>query len=129
MASGGKLAVLAALFGNAMVTVFKFIAAILSGSSSMFAEAYHSVSDTFNQVFLLIGIAKSKKKPWYTWSALRNRIIFEKKSAKIISPLYSTSNKFVYDFANVKDFFCTLTDTMVLSPKKDGINIHYQYFP
>ncbi len=58
-----KKAVLAALFGNLGIAAFKFIAALVSGSSSMLAEAYHSVSDTFNQVLLLYGIKSSKKPP------------------------------------------------------------------
>ncbi len=61
--SGAKKAVIAALIGNLAITIFKFVAAILGRSSSMLAEAYHSLSDTFNQVLLLIGIARSSKKP------------------------------------------------------------------
>jgi cation diffusion facilitator family transporter len=56
-----KKAVLAALFGNLGIAVFKLFAAIISGSSTMLAEAYHSISDTFNQVLLLYGLRKSKK--------------------------------------------------------------------
>jgi cation diffusion facilitator family transporter len=58
-----KKAVLAALFANLGIAVFKLVAALLSGSSSMLAECYHSVSDTFNQVLLLYGLKKSHKAP------------------------------------------------------------------
>jgi cation diffusion facilitator family transporter len=63
LGAGSKTAVLAALFGNLAIAVFKLIAALVSGSSAMLAEAYHSFSDTFNQVFLLVGIWRSKKPP------------------------------------------------------------------
>lgn len=63
MSTGSRTAVFAALFGNLAIAVFKLIAAIMSGSSAMLAEAYHSFCDTFNQVFLLIGIWRSKKPP------------------------------------------------------------------
>ena len=58
-----KKAVIAALIANLCIAIFKFAAALISGSSSMMAEAYHSVSDTFNQVLLLIGLKSSRKKP------------------------------------------------------------------
>lgn len=61
MAGGSKKAVYAALFGNLGIAITKFIAAFMTGSTSMFAEAYHSSSDTFNQVLLLIGIKRSAK--------------------------------------------------------------------
>jgi cation diffusion facilitator family transporter len=63
LSSGSKPAVIAALVGNLAIAVFKLIAALMSGSSAMLAEAYHSFSDTFNQVFLLVGIWRSKKPP------------------------------------------------------------------
>ena len=53
--------ILAALIGNFLVAVTKFIAATLTGSSAMFSEAIHSVVDTSNQVLLLWGIKASKK--------------------------------------------------------------------
>lgn len=50
------LAVLGALFANGLIAVLKFIAAFITGSSGMMAEALHSVADTTNQVFLLLGL-------------------------------------------------------------------------
>jgi divalent metal cation (Fe/Co/Zn/Cd) transporter len=57
-----KKAVYAALFGNLGIAISKLIASILTGSTSMWAETYHSFSDTINQILLLIGIRTSKKK-------------------------------------------------------------------
>jgi zinc transporter 9 len=57
----GNKSVIAALFGNAFVTIIKTIVAIFSGSASMFAESIHSFADTLNQTFLLVGLKRSKK--------------------------------------------------------------------
>ena len=61
MVTGSKKAVYAALFGNLGIAITKFIAALISGSVSMWAETYHSASDTFNQILLLVGIKASTK--------------------------------------------------------------------
>lgn len=50
------LAVLGALIANGLITILKFIGAILTGSSGMMAETLHSLADTTNQVFLLLGL-------------------------------------------------------------------------
>ena len=50
------LAVLGALFANGLITILKFAAAVMTGSSGMMAEALHSFADTTNQVFLLLGL-------------------------------------------------------------------------
>lgn len=60
--TSGFWPVVAAIGGNAVVTVSKFGAAVVSGSSSMFAEAVHSFADTLNQILLLIGLRRSLKK-------------------------------------------------------------------
>jgi len=63
MHNNSRKAVIAALFGNLGIAAFKLVAALFSGSSSMLAESYHSISDTFNQVLLLYGLRRSKKAP------------------------------------------------------------------
>lgn len=60
---GGIRVVLAALAVNVAIAVFKFIAAALSGSTAMLAEACHSTADTANQVFLLIGMRRAARPP------------------------------------------------------------------
>lgn len=60
MASGGSTkVVLAAVSGNSIITVAKFIAWFFSASPSMLAEAIHSFADTFNQLLLYVGIRHS----------------------------------------------------------------------
>ena len=55
------LAVLGALFANGLIAVLKFMAAVITGSSGMMAEALHSVADTTNQIFLLLGLRFYKR--------------------------------------------------------------------
>src|SRR5690242_18964983 len=55
------LAVIGALFANALIVVLKLIAAVITGSSGMMAEALHSVADTTNQIFLLLGLRFYKR--------------------------------------------------------------------
>jgi len=55
------LAVIGALFANGLIAVLKFVAAVITGSSGMMAEALHSVADTTNQVFLLLGLRFYKR--------------------------------------------------------------------
>jgi cation diffusion facilitator family transporter len=55
--------VIAALAVNIAIALFKFVAAGLSRSSAMLAEACHSTADTANQIFLLIGMRKSARPP------------------------------------------------------------------
>jgi len=55
------LAVLGALFANGLITILKFGAALITGSSGMMAESLHSFADTTNQVFLLLGLRFYKR--------------------------------------------------------------------
>jgi len=54
--AGSRSVVLAALFANGAIAILKFFGFLLTGSAAMLSETYHSISDTGNQVFLLIGI-------------------------------------------------------------------------
>ena len=55
-------AVVIALVGNALIAILKFIAAFFTKSASMSAEAIHSSADSLNQILLLIGNKRSKRK-------------------------------------------------------------------
>lgn len=84
MASGSKTSVIMAITGNSVVTVLKFSAAAVTHSASMMNEAVHSLMDTINQVFLLMGLKSGgrpsdarhafghgqKKYLWNLWSAI-----------------------------------------------------------
>lgn len=61
MASGSKKVIFAALIGNTLISVTKFIAAFMTGGSAMLSEGIHSMVDTGNQGLLLYGIARSKR--------------------------------------------------------------------
>jgi cation diffusion facilitator family transporter len=87
VASGSSKAVYAALFGNLGIAVTKFVAAAITGSASMWAESFHSASDTVNQILLLFGIKLSAKpatdlhqfgfgKSQYFWSFVVATMIF-----------------------------------------------------
>jgi cation diffusion facilitator family transporter len=61
MAGNSKKAVVYAFFINLLIALIKFFAAIVSGSKAMLAEAFHSVADSVNQLFLLLGMRLSEK--------------------------------------------------------------------
>ncbi len=58
---GGTKAVLAALLANTGIAITKFLAFALTQSSSMLAEAIHSVADSGNQLLLLLGGRQARK--------------------------------------------------------------------
>jgi cation diffusion facilitator family transporter len=60
-ASGGTKAIIAALLANAGIALAKLVGYLVTGSSSMLAEAVHSVADTSNQGLLLLGGKRAQR--------------------------------------------------------------------
>lgn len=61
--SGSTRAVVVAMLANLGIAVTKFMAWLLTGASSLLAEAVHSVADTSNQALLLIGGRRAAREP------------------------------------------------------------------
>jgi cation diffusion facilitator family transporter len=77
-ASGGTKAIVAALTANLGIAVTKFVAWMLTGSSSMLAESIHSVADSGNQALLLIGGKRAKRRatPLHPFGYGRERYVY-----------------------------------------------------
>lgn len=58
---GGNKAVVAALSANGFIALLKFAGWLLTGASSMLAEAIHSVADCGNQILLLVGGKRAQR--------------------------------------------------------------------
>lgn len=61
-AEGSTKSIIAALSANLAIAVAKFLAWILTSSSSMLAEAIHSVADSGNQLVLLVGGRRARRR-------------------------------------------------------------------
>lgn len=112
-AQGGTKAILAALGANLAIAVLKFVAFVLTMSSSMLAEAIHSVADSGNQLLLLLGGKRAKRaaSPAHPFGYGRERYIY----AFIVSivlfsvgglfALYESAEKFQHPHAIEGDFW------------------------
>ena len=77
-AEGGTRAILAALTANLGIAATKFIAFLLTGSSSMLAESIHSVADSGNQLLLLVGGRRASREatPEHPFGYGRQRYVY-----------------------------------------------------
>jgi len=60
--NSSKSVIFAALLANLFISAMKLIVSVITSSTAMMAESIHSLADSFNQVFLLIGLKKGEKK-------------------------------------------------------------------
>jgi cation diffusion facilitator family transporter len=76
--SGSNRAIFAALFANLGIAVTKFVAFLLTSSSSMLAESIHSVADSSNQALLLLGGKRARRQatPEHPFGYGRERYIY-----------------------------------------------------
>ena len=75
---GGTRAIVAALIANLGIAVTKFIAYLLTSSSSMLAESIHSVADSGNQLLLLLGGKRAQREatPQHPFGYGRERYVY-----------------------------------------------------
>jgi cation diffusion facilitator family transporter len=77
-AASGTRAIVAALAANLGIAVTKFIAYLLTQSSSMLAESIHSVADSGNQALLLLGGKRARREatPEHPFGFGRERYVY-----------------------------------------------------
>ncbi|GIJ77910.1 cation diffusion facilitator family transporter [Micromonospora phaseoli] len=77
-AQGGTKAIIAALLANVGIAVTKFVAYLLTSSSSMLAESVHSVADSGNQALLLLGGKRARRAatPQHPFGYGRERYVY-----------------------------------------------------
>ena len=101
-----------AFSANGAIAITKYVAAVITGSGSMLAEAVHSTADCGNQLLLLLGMKRSKKpasdrfplgygKETYFWSFIVALLLFSS----------------MYAIVAIKLKLCVITSSPALTPK------------
>jgi cation diffusion facilitator family transporter len=96
--------ILFALFANLAIAIAKGVAAAVTGSGAMLAEAIHSLADSCNQLLLILGLRQTKRpatddhplgfgKSIYFWSFLVAVILF---SVGGMFSMYEGAHKFLH---------------------------------
>ena len=129
-------AVFFALGGNILIALIKFIVAFFTKSSAMLAESIHSSADCLNQIFLLIGNKRSKKKPnefhsfgfqqeVFFWSLLVAILLF---FVGAIFSIYEGIHKILNPepLQNIYWIFIVLVSSIIIEAK--SFNVAYKEF-
>src|SRR5262249_33947862 len=104
MQEGSRKAIIAAFLANLGIAISKFGGFLITGSAALLADAAHSVADTGNQLLLMLGHRRARKRPTerhqfgyererYFWAFVVSLILF---SAGGLFALYEGIQKLIH---------------------------------
>lgn len=133
---GSLKAVFFALAGNSLIAIIKFAVAFITKSSAMLAESIHSTADCLNQIFLLIGDKRSKKKPteWHSFGFQREAFFWSLMVAVLlffvgaVFSIYEGVHKLIHPepLKNVYWIFVVLIISIIIEGK--SFSVAYKEF-
>ncbi len=119
-----KSVIIYALIVNFIIAILKSIVAFLTHSSAMIAESIHSLADTLNQIFLLIGMRRGRKEPdtlhpfgfsseLYFWSFIVAIMLF---TVGAIFSIYEGIHKLMHpaEIKNINYAFAVLIISLII---------------
>ena len=129
---GGAKAIVAALLANVGIAVTKFVAFLLTGSSSMLAESVHSLADSGNQTLLLIGGKKSRRaatpahpfgfgRERYVYAFVVSIVLF---SAGGLFALYEAFHKFQHPEPITGRWWWVPLVVLIIAMAMEGFSLH-----
>ena len=129
---GGAKAIVAALLANVGIAVTKFVAFLLTGSSSMLAESVHSLADSGNQALLLIGGKKSRRaatpahpfgfgRERYVYAFVVSIVLF---SAGGLFALYEAFHKFQHPEPITGRWWWVPLVVLIIAMAMEGFSLH-----